>query len=125
MRRPDGGDAAQALQFLDQHADTYAGRINLIVAPCVSPWGYERIQRWNPDAIDPNRSFLDKVDHFCVTKLGVDKSLEELHVQLGIEVASRLLIQTRYALAGEAQPLSILSARGHPQRELATLRRRH
>lgn len=46
-----------ALQFLDQHAEAYAGRINLIVAPCVSPWGYERIQRWNPDAIDPNRSF--------------------------------------------------------------------
>lgn len=46
-----------ALQFLDQHAEAYAGRINLIVAPCVSPWGYERIQRWNPEAIDPNRSF--------------------------------------------------------------------
>jgi hypothetical protein len=25
--------------------------------PCVSPWAYERIHRWNPDAIDPNRSF--------------------------------------------------------------------
>ena len=46
-----------ALRFLDEQADAYAGRINLIVAPCVSPWGYERIQRWNPDAIDPNRSF--------------------------------------------------------------------
>ncbi|MEO5797561.1 MAG: peptidase, partial [Rhodoferax sp.] len=27
--------------------------------PCVSPWAYERIQRWNFDAIDPNRSFRD------------------------------------------------------------------
>ena len=26
-------------------------------APCVSPWGYEHIQRWNADAVDPNRSF--------------------------------------------------------------------
>jgi hypothetical protein len=25
----------------------------------VSPWGYERIHRWNPNAIDPNRSFKD------------------------------------------------------------------
>lgn len=25
--------------------------------PCVSPWGYEVIHRWNPDALDPNRSF--------------------------------------------------------------------
>ncbi|MEP6881198.1 MAG: M14 family metallocarboxypeptidase [Dokdonella sp.] len=46
-----------ALQFLDQHAADYAGRVNLIVAPCVSPWAYEMIHRWNRDAIDPNRSF--------------------------------------------------------------------
>ena len=46
-----------ALRFLDQHADAYAGRVNLLVAPCVSPWAYERIQRWNFDALDPNRSF--------------------------------------------------------------------
>ena len=46
-----------ALQFLDREAPRYAGRINLLVAPCVSPWAYERIHRWNPDAIDPNRSF--------------------------------------------------------------------
>ncbi len=48
-----------ALRFLDRHAEGYAGRANLLVVPCVSPWGYERIQRWNADAIDPNRSFRD------------------------------------------------------------------
>lgn len=48
-----------ALQFLDQHAETYAGHVNLLVAPCVSPWAYERIHRWNPNAVDPNRSFRD------------------------------------------------------------------
>jgi hypothetical protein len=46
-----------ALQFVEQYAADYAGRINLLVAPCVSPWGYERIQRWNSDALDPNRNF--------------------------------------------------------------------
>ena len=46
-----------ALRFVDLHAADYAGRINLLVAPCVSPWAYERIHRWNHDAIDPNRSF--------------------------------------------------------------------
>lgn len=46
-----------ALRFIDRHAADYAGRINLLVAPCVSPWAYERIHRWNRDAIDPNRSF--------------------------------------------------------------------
>ena len=48
-----------ALQFLEQHAGSYAGRINLLVAPCVNPWGYERVNRWNFDAIDPNRNFRD------------------------------------------------------------------
>jgi hypothetical protein len=48
-----------ALQFVEQHAAAYAGRVNLLVAPCVSPWGYERIHRWNPDALDPNRSFRE------------------------------------------------------------------
>ncbi len=48
-----------ALAFLDGPAREYAARINLLVAPCVSPWGYEHIQRWNPDAIDPNRSFRE------------------------------------------------------------------
>ena len=48
-----------ALQFLRDHASDYEGRANLLVVPCVSPWGYERIQRWNPDAIDPNRNFRE------------------------------------------------------------------
>lgn len=48
-----------ALRFLDQHAQAYAGRVNLLVVPCVSPWAYERIHRWNHDAIDPNRSFRE------------------------------------------------------------------
>jgi hypothetical protein len=48
-----------ALQFVEQHMADYAGRINLLVAPCISPWAYERIHRWNPQAIDPNRSFRE------------------------------------------------------------------
>ena len=48
-----------ALQFAGEHARTYAGRMNLLVVPCVSPWAYERIQRWNADAVDPNRSFRE------------------------------------------------------------------
>jgi hypothetical protein len=48
-----------ALRFLETEAARYAGQVNLLVAPCVSPWGYERIQRWNFDAVDPNRSFRE------------------------------------------------------------------
>jgi Protein of unknown function (DUF2817) len=46
-----------ALEFLERHAEGYAEQVNLLVTPCVSPWGYERIHRWNARAIDPNRSF--------------------------------------------------------------------
>jgi hypothetical protein len=46
-----------ALRFLEQHAAFYEGRVNLLVVPCVSPWAYERVQRWNFDAVDPNRAF--------------------------------------------------------------------
>lgn len=46
-----------ALQFLQQRAGDYARRVNLLVVPCVSPWGYERIHRWNAEAVDPNRAF--------------------------------------------------------------------
>lgn len=46
-----------ALSFLQHEAERYAPRVNLVVAPCVSPWGYEVMNRWNPQAIDPNRSF--------------------------------------------------------------------
>jgi hypothetical protein len=46
-----------ALQFVDQYEADYKGRVNLLVAPCVSPWAYERVHRWNPNAVDPNRSF--------------------------------------------------------------------
>ncbi len=46
-----------ALHFLEHDAAKYEGRVNLLLAPCVSPWAYERIQRWNNHAIDPNRSF--------------------------------------------------------------------
>ncbi|MHA2709980.1 M14 family metallopeptidase [Vibrio owensii] len=46
-----------ALKFVDTQAERYAEHFNIVVAPCVSPWGYGVINRWNPNAIDPNRSF--------------------------------------------------------------------
>lgn len=46
-----------ALQWLRECFDAEAGRVNLLVLPCISPWAYETINRWNPEAIDPNRQF--------------------------------------------------------------------
>ncbi|MDE1347266.1 M14 family metallopeptidase [Vibrio aestuarianus] len=46
-----------ALKFLATQAKRYLTHFNIVCAPCVSPWGYETINRWNPNALDPNRSF--------------------------------------------------------------------
>jgi hypothetical protein len=48
-----------ALLFLQTEAVKYSQHFNIVVAPCVSPWGYETINRWTPLALDPNRSFAD------------------------------------------------------------------
>jgi hypothetical protein len=50
-----------ALRFLENEAANqhshYNQYFNILVVPCVSPWGYETINRWNHNAVDPNRSF--------------------------------------------------------------------
>jgi hypothetical protein len=46
-----------ALRFAASAEQKYHDRFNLLIVPCVSPWAYETINRWNPDAVDPNRSF--------------------------------------------------------------------
>lgn len=50
-----------ALLFMQEEsvAEKYSKSFNLVVAPCVSPWGYEHIQRWNNNADDPNRNFFE------------------------------------------------------------------
>ena len=47
-----------ALRFAATKAKNYLNDFNLLIAPCISPWGYETINRWNPLAVDPNRSFV-------------------------------------------------------------------
>ncbi len=46
-----------AIRFLETKAHGYLEHFNILVAPCLSPWGYETINRWNPHCLDPNRSF--------------------------------------------------------------------
>lgn len=47
-----------ALDFIREKFAAYQQHFNLLVLPCISPWGYETINRWNPLAVDPNRSFI-------------------------------------------------------------------
>ena len=48
-----------AIRFLQNKITDYSNDFNFIVFPCISPWGYETINRWNPYTIDPNRSFYE------------------------------------------------------------------
>ena len=47
-----------ALLFARTAMAKYKSRFNIAVVPCVSPWSYECIQRWNPKALDPNRQYV-------------------------------------------------------------------
>ncbi|MGB7996773.1 MAG: M14 family metallocarboxypeptidase [Photobacterium halotolerans] len=75
-----------ALQFVDEKAQHYSQYFNILVAPCVSPWGYETINRWNPHAIDPNRSFYDNSpaeESAALMKMVKDQGAEILaHIDL-------------------------------------------
>ncbi|WP_404340381.1 M14 family metallocarboxypeptidase [Pseudoalteromonas mariniglutinosa] len=48
-----------AVEFARAKAAAFFQHFNILIAPCVSPWGYETINRWNSSAIDPNRSFYE------------------------------------------------------------------
>jgi hypothetical protein len=69
-----------ALLFLETKALEYANDVNIIVAPCVSPWAYEHIQRWQADLKDTNRSFQKGAETEesqalmdCLAKLNVEQ----------------------------------------------------
>ena len=47
------------LSFLETAANSYEHRFNFLCFPCLSPWSYETINRWNNKAVDPNRSFYE------------------------------------------------------------------
>ena len=46
-----------AIRFASSIESNYLDSFNVFIAPCISPWGFETINRWNINAIDPNRSF--------------------------------------------------------------------
>jgi hypothetical protein len=47
-----------ALRFAQTKAADFEDEFNFIIVPCISPWAYETMNRWNPLTIDPNLSFV-------------------------------------------------------------------
>jgi len=72
------------LEFLKNDAPSYTEEFNLILIPCVSPWGYETINRWNPSAIDPNRSFTK--DSVCEESKYLMEFLDSLGLNFTLHV---------------------------------------
>lgn len=46
-----------ALKFLAEYAVGYTDFCNFVVAPCISPWSYETVNRLDPVMENPNREF--------------------------------------------------------------------
>jgi hypothetical protein len=49
-----------SIRFIGEQLTRYAPCANFLILVCVSPWGYETVNRWNPHAVDPNRTFLPR-----------------------------------------------------------------
>jgi len=74
-----------ALQFLEEKAEHYASvGFNIMVVPCISPWGYECIQRWTARGVDPNRSFNPDGEVVPDRKLNPEPETEESRILLDL-----------------------------------------
>lgn len=73
-----------AIHFLGTSAKDYYEQFNLVVIPCVSPWAYETINRWNNHAIDPNRSFCN--NSLAQESLLLMKFIKELGVDFSMHI---------------------------------------
>ncbi|WP_320175683.1 M14 family metallocarboxypeptidase [Maridesulfovibrio sp.] len=96
------GGIYAALKFLETTASEYADKFNLVVVPCVSPWGYETNNRWNPYTVDPNRSFCgeNKAEESTLLKQFVATITGEIAVHIDLhETTDRDKTVFRPALA--------------------------
>lgn len=66
-----------ALLFAASEMAKYSQHFNIAVCPCVSPWSYECIQRWNAQTVDPNRSYVtDSPSEECAKVMELVAQLE-------------------------------------------------
>ncbi len=73
-----------AIKFAETKALKYSEHFNIIILPCLSPWGYETINRWNTDAIDPNRSFF--LESYCNEATLAMKYIYSLDVEILVHI---------------------------------------
>ena len=75
-----------ALSFMINQAKAYESDFNFICAPCISPWAYETVNRWNANAIDPNRSFTSasQVEECALLLTALKPFLAQIHMHIDL-----------------------------------------
>ncbi|NQY21728.1 MAG: M14 family metallocarboxypeptidase [Campylobacteraceae bacterium] len=71
------------LEFIRTYAKDYLD-FNLFMIPCLSPWAYETINRWNNKTIDPNRSFYENSN--CEESMYLMNFLKNLDLEFYLHV---------------------------------------
>lgn len=80
---PSGINAS--LEFLEDNAQV--SDYNLLVFPCIAPWGYEKDHRWDMNAEDPNRGFLRTPIRRAVEECqAVIKALDKLELTFDVAI---------------------------------------
>ena len=88
-----------ALDFARQCMADYTGKANILLVPCVSPWAWEHVQRWNAQALDPNRNF--RADSPCGESAALWRLLEPLRQTIAMHID---LHETTDSDEGEFRP---------------------
>ena len=75
-----------AIRFAETKAQRYGEYFNVLIAPCISPWGYETVNRWNPNAIDPNRSFYQNspAEESAALMAYISQHHSDIHVHIDL-----------------------------------------
>ncbi|AFJ42687.1 M14 family metallopeptidase [Francisella orientalis] len=68
------------ISFAATRVREFTSDYNILILPCLSPWGYETINRWNPNAMDPNRSFY--LESGCDESVFAMKYINSLNIEL-------------------------------------------
>lgn len=71
------------LEFIKNFARYYLD-FNLFMIPCLSPWSYETINRWNNKTIDPNRSFTQ--ESLCEESIHLMNLLKDLNLKFFLHI---------------------------------------
>lgn len=82
---------------------------NIAVIPCVSPWSYECIQRWNAKTSDPNRYYVaDSPVEECAAVVNLVKSLAVPQWTLHLDLHETTDVKLYYTQSYESSHNSLV-----------------